>query len=532
MPTIPSDNILNSSDNTSIERKSFVSDYFKLDEEQFDAMCEKGVFDAILDTDSNFFINIIRLKESTIPEFIAAYQDINSFFSGIATLLEAADSPTIQDKMYRAARSKFCFHEVNGINLGFSKCHYGSGWGRELSDKFLLDAYQIVKKGSKQPEIFHLVSLFEEDVGPDRLSDMIATIIEPRIVSYTLRIMNELGITPETRPDFTYYDNGLVKNPYKKAAILLLPLEILHELPIAQGWDDIDRVASENDIIRREISAAIGAEWSRWASSYRKQYLKEHIFMEPVTCDRVIDGYRQQALSAYNVKEDLDYFVQLLLQKIKRTDLFKRKIEHSTSLIATRAIIDIFKDWVENNRGWAEIQDAPSKRREKAVQRFIHLGAKYYVESNNLDFSCEPDEGRGPVDIKLSRGNDKTLAEIKLSSNNQYLHGYKAQVEEYGKAERTQNLIYVFIDVGNPRRRNIIMKLHRKFQMSGKPCPELIIIDACPKTAASTFDDDSYSILEDFPETNIDLDEIKTTFPEINLEDIDWGNFMDSERKE
>ena len=55
----------------------------------------------------------------------------------------------------------------------------------------------------------------------------------------------------------------------------------------------------------------------------------------------------------------------------------------------------------------------------------MHLGAKHYVESNNLDFSCESDEGRGPVDIKLSRGTDRTIAEIKLSTNEQYLHGYE-----------------------------------------------------------------------------------------------------------
>ena len=97
--------------------------------------------------------------------------------------------------------------------------------------------------------------------------------------------------------------------------------------------------------------------------------------------------------------------------------MLERVADYPSSLEATHAIIDIFKDWVENNRGWSEIQDAPTSKREKAVQRFMHLGAKYYVDNNNLDFSCEADEGRGPVDIKLSRGTDKAIAEIKLSSN-------------------------------------------------------------------------------------------------------------------
>lgn len=204
----------------------FVSDYFQFNEDQNDKMHSLGVFDALLDIDSNFFINIIRLKESTIPEFIEAYRCINVFFNEIATLLEAADEPTPKDKMYRTARSRFQFHEVNGINLGFSKSGYGSGWGKALSDTVLSDAYQIVKKGTKQPELFHLVSLFEEGVGPDRLSDMIATIIEPQIIKYTLRIMSELGVSRETLPDLVFLDNGLAYNPYKRTALLLLPEEI------------------------------------------------------------------------------------------------------------------------------------------------------------------------------------------------------------------------------------------------------------------------------------------------------------------
>lgn len=465
----------------------FISDYLSLDEAQLEKFSELGVFDALLDKDSSFFINIIRLKESTVPEFIEAYQSLNKYFSEIATLLDAADNPSMDDKMYRTARNRFRFHEVNGINLGFASSNYGAGWGTVTSDQFLRDAYQIVKKGSKQPEIFHLVSLFEENVAGDRLSDMIATIIEPEIKAYSLRVMTELGITKEHRPDLDFLPNGLVLNPYKKVPILLLPEDILHELPIAKDWDDIDRVVTENNIIRAEISAEIGAEWTRWASTDKKQYLKQHVFLVPDVCDRVISGYREEKLEALDMKENPEYLAELLLKKIKRVLNFTAENKEPSSFQAAMAVINIFKDWVENNRGWDEIQNAPQSKREKAVQRFMHLGAKYYIETNNLDISFEADGGRGPVDIKLSRGMDRTLAEIKLSSNGQYLHGYQEQVEEYGRAERTRNLIYVFVDVGNPRRLKTLQMLHVKNQNDGKPCPELVIINANPKKAASTY---------------------------------------------
>ncbi len=65
------------------------------------------------------------------------------------------------------------------------------------------------------------------------------------------------GVTKDNYPQFRFSDDGLVQNPYKAALILFLPVEILRELPVARDWHDIDRVASENETIRQEISAEI-----------------------------------------------------------------------------------------------------------------------------------------------------------------------------------------------------------------------------------------------------------------------------------
>lgn len=58
----------------------FVSEYFGLGDE-FD---KKEIFDCILDKDSPFFINLMRLKACNIPEFQGSYQSINDHFSKIA----------------------------------------------------------------------------------------------------------------------------------------------------------------------------------------------------------------------------------------------------------------------------------------------------------------------------------------------------------------------------------------------------------------------------------------------------------------
>lgn len=79
------------------------------------------------------------------------------------------------------------------------------------------------------------------------------------------------------------------------------------------------------------------------------------------------------------------------------------------------------------------------------------------------------------------------MAEIKLSSNKQCKHGYEVQVKEYGKAERTRNLVCVLVDVGNPAVVAGIQSLHDHNKRSGIPCPELVIVDAKPRKAASAY---------------------------------------------
>lgn len=460
----------------------FISDYFI---KNFDAA---GVFDAVMDSDSRYFINITRLKDAKTPEFLASYEKINLYFHDIALLLDRAEEKTMQDRFYREALKRFTFSEVNGINLGFSETRYGAAFGERLRKSTISDAFDIIKAGTTQPEFFHLVGLFEENVGPDRLSDMIATIIKEDIRAYSRRINSELGITPENYPNDRFIE-GIVYNPYKNCELLLLPKEILHELPIAKCWDDIDRVVSENEVIRQEINELVGLEWAKYTSHEKKDYLKNTIFMVPEKCARVLQSYRDSHVGECDWEADLNYVAQRIFRGLKNVGFAFLQHGVEPPQICSREailhIIDIFKDWVENNRGWSEIQDISTGKREKVVQRLIHLGAKEYIAVNNLDISFESDLGRGPVDIKISVGADKSICEVKLSSNPGYLHGYQTQVQEYGKAECTENMFYVFVDIGNPGRLQTIVAEHEKNKKAGIKCPELIIIDANVKKSAS-----------------------------------------------
>lgn len=134
-----------------------VSDYLKI---QYKKLEEKGIFDAVVNRDSAFFINILRLKKATTEEFKGSYQRINDFFVGLATLLENADDCVMTDKCFKTAYNIFDFSEVNGINLGFSESLSGSGFGPKLRKQVVKDAYVMVKKRHKSTRVISFDAAF------------------------------------------------------------------------------------------------------------------------------------------------------------------------------------------------------------------------------------------------------------------------------------------------------------------------------------------------------------------------------------
>lgn len=458
-----------------------LSDYLKIGYK----LDEDGIFDPVLDEDSHFFINLQRLKKTSITEFTGSYEKIHEYFRKIIKLLDKAGSKDRTDIFYKQALKLFDFSEVNGICLGYAKGASGAGFGSGLGRQVISTAYDIVKAGITDPEFFELLPLFQENVGADRLSDMIATLILDDIKKYTKRINHELGIN-QKRYKKLFFNGDFLINPYKHDDVLLVPIDILHKLPVAESWEDIDLVVSQNSILRAEMNAEVASEWQKYTALERKEYLRRDVFKDPEACKRVIEGYRAEELEAFDPHKNFQYFLTKLWQRIENLDIdWKTTNKTVDTWNAAHDILGFFKQWVEYNKGWEVILGADSRNREKIVQRVVHLGALSYIKANNLDMSCEPDEGRGPLDFKVSNGGNKTLIELKLSSNDQYIHGYEVQLIEYGKAEQTENLIYVLIDLGNPIKVKRVQDLHDKLYNDGKNPPDLIVIDSKKKQSAS-----------------------------------------------
>jgi hypothetical protein len=102
-----------------------------------------------------------------------------------------------------------------------------------------------------------------------------------------------------------------------------------------------------------------------------------------------------------------------------------------------------FKQYGENQDGWQLISRAGKPfAKEKEVQLFFGL----IWFGSAFDVNREPNNGRGPVDYKISIGAaDKSLIEFKLASNSHLRRNLENQVAIYEQANQTATSVTVII---------------------------------------------------------------------------------------
>ena len=107
----------------------------------------------------------------------------------------------------------------------------------------------------------------------------------------------------------------------------------------------------------------------------------------------------------------------------------------STTLAETFRKIEFLKQVIENQDGY-KIFYVKGKAVERETD--LHILFKLVWEGSPSSVDAEVNNGRGPVDFKVSRGaNDKTLVEFKLATNSQLERNIKNQVQIYEKANKT-----------------------------------------------------------------------------------------------
>lgn len=155
-----------------------------------------------------------------------------------------------------------------------------------------------------------------------------------------------------------------------------------------------------------------------------------------------------------------------------KTDLFAKPW---TSFDEAMKAVETFKHYVENQDGWRLINRGKGRpfANETEVQGFFGL----LLQSSRFDVNREPNNGRGPVDYKISMGLDKSLIEFKLAKSSSLERNLSNQVAVYEAANKTKNSVMVVIcytasDVAK------VQRVSKKLGLDQPDARPLVVIDA------------------------------------------------------
>jgi hypothetical protein len=121
------------------------------------------------------------------------------------------------------------------------------------------------------------------------------------------------------------------------------------------------------------------------------------------------------------------------------------------------------------------------------VQREIDLHVMFrltwFADAADLDLNSEVNNGRGPVDFKVSKGKkNSNLVEFKLAKNTSLEKNLQHQVKIYEKASDTEKSIKVIMYFSDSELQRVLEILKR---LKLTDCKDIVLIDACPKISAS-----------------------------------------------
>lgn len=473
---------------TMFSNPKMFSEHFSISEE---VLNEEGLIDPFLNVDTPLFIDPILLHKSENDLISgAATKKFHEHFSNLIKLL--LHSHKENDASWKGAKRLVKLDEPlsNGLGYGTTE-RQGTSRSEEVKLQILRTMKEIVDIGSKDPDMVSLLSFFEENVGPDTISDLTTQVIEEFLAKITETFCKKHSIpTKLTEKTHNCSLPHFVNSKGVERAVLLVPKDIVRALPIAAQWSELSDAINETVKIRDSFNQYLAGVVTPTIRE-QKEALRNAALSSPNLLEEFIVAVKAHA-SNYDSNDDIFGYYKLremltnlpsLLKTSTKYDLSKGK-EEVVKIV--HESIQVFKDNVENGNLWEELWVGNTPKRERAAQLFYYAIADSFCKANNIDISPEANMGGGPVDFKFSVGYKiRVLVELKKSGGS-VEHGYKKQLEIYKSAAKTNCGIFVVLDYGDSKGKIIRIKKFRELLIAdGKPASDIIVIDARKKKSAS-----------------------------------------------
>jgi hypothetical protein len=451
---------------------TFFNEYFGVSQDQVD---DYGAFNISIINDLPLFIDPFLLFNSAKPEYKALHDGILKY---IIFLRDAVVDGRVNDDLMKAW---FYFPEVRQNWLGFSlNGNGGTGLGAEFATALRTNLASLFADFGEErvTSSSHLekVCLVRDGVGRDNISDFTVNLILDFICTYTQEFAAP-HIDPSVRKTvwvkkaiFNYETESWERRAYNLPSmdgdfILLTPKDILTR---DENW------INRTDMIRdfEQIPAAIpDAELRGQVFNYFHSVLSRPTSRpgrkqrEPSQKDRDTAAVRTliqfpQLMDYYiKIKEETgDEAADISSEKVAITQyIFEKQVRDLQNTLATDSPfysiaggsydeahqrLAYLKDVIENKGGHRIFYHDGKPIQRETDLHILYLFVWYGSPS---DVGREANDGRGPVDFKISRGRDKTLVEMKLAKNTGLERNLQKQLPIYQAASDAKNGIKVIL---------------------------------------------------------------------------------------
>ena len=443
--------------------KIYFSDFFEVSPE---AIENYGAFNISLINDLPLFVDPFLLFNSDKGEYKKLHDSIIEY----VVFLKRISSQTIPDGL---VKSLFRFSEVKQNWFGYSKTgNSGTGLGKKfafalrdnLTNIFANFGQESITDGSHLEKL----CLIESGVGRDNISDFVTNLSKEYLLEYTQKFASEhidqkfLKKFHIPKVSFNYntysWSSAYFTLPYfNDDFVILTPKDILTKDDTWINRGDTLRQLDEiiHSIPNEELRAHMNQYFlSRLPNIPNEEPTKEE---EQFALSALIREYPELLDYYIKFKESKgDKAVSISQEKVKAVEVaFITQLMELAKLLQSAGFYSIsgssydeamkrivfLKQVIENNDGYRlfYVNGKPVER-----ETDLHIIYKLTWHATDYDVNAEVNNGRGPVDFKISKGSsDKTLVEFKLAKNTKLKQNLAKQVEVYESANQSNNSIKV-----------------------------------------------------------------------------------------
>lgn len=485
------------------EPNIYFSDVFDIDPEIVE---EYGAFNVALVNDLPLFVDPFLLYDSKNPVYRALHD-------GIIKYLCFLRDRAIADELTPGSITQWLyFREIKQNWLGFSKSgNDGTGLGRKFAEALarnLTSAFrnfggETISNGSHLEKL----GLLDGGVGRDHLSDFTTNLIKEFLLEYTQTFALQYLIAgqrkrvnvPRVKFNYVtrrwtaaYYELPVVNGDY----VLLTPKEILtrddawiNQSDMLNRFEEIC-IALPDDVLRIQASEHFYQQINEHStkdderSAALRTIEKFHAILDHYIRwkeDHGEDAHRQ---SNEKVRETELQFIENIKMLVGDYLVGSQFYELGTSYAESLERVKFLKHVIEDKDGYRifYINGKPVQREQD-----LQLMFKLTWFRTEYDVNSEVNNGRGPVDAKVSKGKQNAnLVEFKLAKNTGLEKNLRNQVKIYERASDTDKSIKVIMHF-NDRELDKVTRILKELELYERE--DIVLIDASPKVSASKADE-------------------------------------------